>query len=215
MTKRSENDALAKVIATLEMLSGEAKQAVLQRMSPEARDRIETRIAVLAEGRPHAAFSGDIADKRKLIRDAAARIATEREKRVSNAVAEADHGTFGNSGPDANSSTLDLLDPLSELRRVHPAALARAMQGERAEAWAIVLERIDSNSRTALERYLDHNSRVAIERAGARQRELREQSPTIVTSIEQAIARTVVPLALREHQQLVSTPYGAEHGAAV
>jgi flagellar motor switch protein FliG len=218
MTARNDNDAVAKVIATLDMLSSDAKAAVLERMSPQARDRISERLAELGEkgGRPHSAFSGDIADKRKLIRDAAARIAAAQAKRVSNSVAAADEqDMLGAPAPDANSSTLDLLDPLSELRRVHPAALARAMQGERAEAWAIVLDRIDSNSRAALERYLDHASRVAIERAATRQSELREKSPRIVASIEQAIARTVVPLALREHQQLVSTPYGAEHGAAV
>jgi hypothetical protein len=95
--------------------------------------------------------------------------------------------------------------PLDELRSLHPAAIARAMQGERAEAWAIVLERLDVNSRAALQLYLDASARTAIEDAKARQAELAASSPALLKTVEAAIARTVVPRAMREHHQLLST----------
>jgi hypothetical protein len=89
------------------------------------------------------------------------------------------------------------------------------MQGERAEAWAIVLDRLESNARQALETYLDPAARNAIARARERQAQLRVESPALIRTIETAIARTIVKAALREHQILLSTPSGAPHGAAV
>jgi len=100
-------------------------------------------------------------------------------------------------------------DPLSQLASVHPAALARAMQGERAEAWAMVLDKLDANVRAALEMYLDTNAREAIETARIAQTGL---APQLAVTIERAIARTVVPRAMREHRQIFSPntyPQGA------
>jgi hypothetical protein len=79
------------------------------------------------------------------------------------------------------------------------------MQGERAEAWAIVLDRLDDTSRAALQLYLDPTARAAIEDARARQAELAASSPALIATIVAAIARTVVPRAMREHHQLLST----------
>ena len=101
--------------------------------------------------------------------------------------------------------SVDTNDPLAQLATVHPAALARAMQGERAEAWAMVLDKLDGNVRAALEMYLDHNARTAIETARVAQSDL---APQLAITIERAIARTVVPRAMREQRQLFSpTPY--------
>jgi hypothetical protein len=96
-------------------------------------------------------------------------------------------------------------DPLDALRALHPAAIARAMQGERAEAWAIVLDRLDVHARGALQTYLEPPARTAIEEARARQAELRATAPQLVDTIEAAIAKTVVPRAMREHHYLLST----------
>ena len=91
------------------------------------------------------------------------------------------------------------------LRELHPAAIARAMQGERAEAWAIVLGRLDDNARAALQLYLDASARAAIEDARVRQEELAKNSPALLATVVAAIARTVVPRAMREHHALLST----------
>ncbi len=74
-------------------------------------------------------------------------------------------------------------DPLDRLRELHPAAIARAMQGERAEAWAIVLGRLDDNARAALQLYLDATARTAIEDARDRQEELARTSPALLATV--------------------------------
>jgi hypothetical protein len=218
MTLRSAHDQkLQTALTILGELSDSARALVLERMDPELREQLESH---LAEGqRPHARFAKDIAFRNQQIAEAAERIQAARLRKVEDAIDADDVIRTGdtpmNAGAAAGPSTLELLDPLNELRRVHPAALARAMQGERAEAWAIVLDRVDPGTRTALERYLDAGALRTIRQAANRQRELRDRSPNIVASIEQAIARTVVPLALREHQQLITPSHGAPHGTAV
>ena len=110
-------------------------------------------------------------------------------------------GAAAGTAPGAPASD----DPLDRLRELHPAAIARAMQGERAEAWAIVLDRLDVNARAALQLYLDPTARTAIEEARSRQAELASSSPALLATVVAAIARTVVPRAMRENHQLLST----------
>jgi hypothetical protein len=214
----ASHDPVDKALRMLALLDDAGKEQVLDRMSPELRERIEQRIATMPDtppGRPHANFSQDIAEQRRLLRQTAERLHEEKMRKVREAIA-ADGMTPHLPGPSTDmTSTAQLLDPLGELRYVHPAAIARAMQGERAEAWAIVLDRLDEKARAALESYLDGDALGAIQQARIRQAELRHTASALAATIEKAIARTVVPIALREHQLLTTNyPAGAPHGTA-
>lgn len=220
-------DPVAKAIAMLEMLTPDVREQVLGRMSPEMRERIEARIESTPEGsRPHQHFSSDVMARSQLVRETARRI---EQRRVQDADITADeltpsHGVMapgslaGAPMPQRpRRSAAAPSDPLSQLATVHPAALARAMQGERAEAWAIVLDRVTENVRAALLMYLDAQAQESIDQARRKQQDLPIQ---LRATIERAITCTVVPRALREHQMLFTpTPTpphnGAGYGTAV
>lgn len=212
-------DPVRQAAVKLELLSEETREMVLGRMDPEFAGRIRDFLASRPDNRPHGQFSTDVATRRQLIHEMANGVAARR-------TAEADHqvGQLGARSPEAAGAAASApmhltgqppnaaapaaptsTDPLDQLRELHPAAIARAMQGERAEAWAIVLERLDENARGALQLYLDASARMAIEDARRRQAELAESSPALLDTVVSAIARTVVPRAMREHHQLLST----------
>jgi len=226
------NDPVRRAAMQLELLGAEAREAVLDRMNPEIADSIRRHIASQPDNRPHGEFSTDVATRRTMINEMANRVTARKTAAVDEAAARlgtpapagpapvAHQGTpmpplqggapMVTSGIQVSSGTplaavVPAIDPLEQLRTLHPAAIARAMQGERAEAWAIVLDRLDPNARAALQLYLDASARVAIEDARVRQAELAASSPALINTIETAIARTVVPRAMREHHQLLST----------
>lgn len=224
------NDPVSKAMAMLEMLSPEARESVLSRMNDEVASRIRLRLESTPDERPHGAFSADVAERRRMVREVAERVHARRTDVADRAVAQLDAAAGPNAafavavpdhlagpharanagaGPQASDAQAKPLDPLDTLRTLHPAAIARAMQGERAEAWAIVLDRLDVNARAALQMYLDGSARAAIGEARARQHELSSSAPALLATIERAIARTVVPRAMREHHTLLSTsaPY--------
>jgi len=193
----------------LELLSPDTREAILSKMPGPIAEKVREYLASLPD-RPHGQFSTDIATRRQLIHQTANGVAARRTAEVDQQVSEMAGGApapmpmpgmDGAAQPAAPAST----DPLDRLRELHPAAIARAMQGERAEAWAIVLDRLDVNARAALQLYLDASARTAIEDAKARQSELAASSPALLRTVEAAIARTVVPRAMREHHQLLST----------
>lgn len=204
-------DPIRTAAMKLELLSPETREQVLSRMDPEIAERIRNFLVSLPDNRPHGQFSTDVATRRQLIHEMADRVAAQR-------TAEADQAVRELGGPPRMSEPMQPgqphggahdagapNDPLDRLRELHPAAIARAMQGERAEAWAIVLDRLDDNARAALQLYLDGAARTAIEDARRRQAELAATSPALIATIVAAIARTVVPRAMREHHQLLST----------
>jgi flagellar motor switch protein FliG len=192
---QTANDPIAKAIAMLEMLPEDTRQTVLARMDDATRSRVEARI-LETQNRPHAAFTKDIASQRRLMRETARRI---QEERLHKAQEESDEAL---TNPIA---AIDgELDPLAQLGALHPAAIARAMQGERAEAWAIVLDRLAGNARHALASYLDPAAHRAIEAARGQHQTLNDQNKT---TIERAIARTIVPRAVREHNALMSAQW--------
>lgn len=202
--------AVRAAAAKLELLSDETREGVLSRMDQEIAQRIRDFLASQPDNRPHGAFSTDVATRRQLIHETANRVAaaktadTDREVARLGAVPEMSQPIVpGDQPPRGDIASSG--DPLDRLRELHPAAIARAMQGERAEAWAIVLDRLDVNAKAALQLYLDGTARTAIEDARARQAELAASSPALIATIVAAIARTVVPRAMREHHQLLST----------
>jgi hypothetical protein len=200
----------------LELLSPETRETVLSRMDGAIAQRIRDYLASLPD-RPHGQFTQDVAERRRMLHDTANRIQSTRAvksdaelaqleelaARPSSTMSAAMGGAptpIGDAKQPAEPS-----DPLDRLRELHPAAIARAMQGERAEAWAIVLDRLDVNARAALQLYLDASARAAIEDARTRQAELAQSSPALLATVVAAIAKTVVPRAMREHHQLLST----------
>lgn len=196
----------------LQLLGAETRETILSRMDPIHADRIRDYLASLTD-RPHGQFSADLAQRRRLLHDTANRIQARRTTEADREVAElaraaaTPHGVSSTMGGIAGAPAQPEgpQDPLDRLRDLHPAAIARAMQGERAEAWAIVLDRLDVNARAALQLYLDASARAAIEDARQRQAELATSSPALLSTVVAAIARTVVPRAMREHHQLLST----------
>lgn len=211
------SDPIRTAAMRLELLSDETREQVLGRMDPELAQRIRDFMASQPDNRPHGQFSTDVATRRRLIHEMADRLAAQRTAETDRMVEE-----FGAvpamsqpvvpgqpprpaMGGAAAPQSAAPADPLDRLRELHPAAIARAMQGERAEAWAIVLDRLDVNARAALQLYLDATARAAIDEARTRQAELAERSPALLATVVAAIARTVVPRAMREHHQLLST----------
>jgi hypothetical protein len=204
------NDPVRIAAQKLELLSPETRETVLAQMDPEVAERIRLHLASQPD-RPHGQFSTDIAARRQMIHEVADRVTSRRTvqadrlvEELGNVPAMAQPVLPGHAAQPA-TPTASSADPLDQLRTLHPAAIARAMQGERAEAWAIVLDRLDTNARAALQLYLDGTARTAIEDARARQAELAATSPALIATIVAAIARTVVPRAMREHHQLLST----------
>lgn len=203
--------ALDKVVRMVKMLSPDVRSTVLERMSPESRAQVERHLGIgtpapgelASDDAP--ATTASVADlntveKRRMMREFAQKV---HQDRVARAEAQARELNAGREDVNRVPAT-----PLERLRTVHPAALARAMQGERAETWALVLDAIDAHSAAALRAYLDGAARLAIEEARTRQASL----PThILGTIERAIASTIVPAALREHELLAT---GVPHGAA-
>lgn len=216
-------DPVAEAIARLEILDEPTRNAVLDRMDPAIAERIRQRIATTDP--KSGSFHADVVAKRQRLREMSERLhATNamRQQEISNEQTAAAARPAGSAVPVAPAApvapalggapapvaaAMPMLheDPLDQLRVLHPAAIARAMQGERAEAWAIVLDRLDVNSRGALQVYLEAPARAAIEDARARQSDLRATAPQLLETIEAAIARTVVPRAMREHHHLLST----------
>ncbi|MCW2928500.1 MAG: hypothetical protein JWM86_2468 [Thermoleophilia bacterium] len=210
------NDPVRNAAAKLELLSEATREQVLAKMDPSIADRIRQQIA--SSTRPHGDFSTDVATRRRMINDLAGRVQAQKTAQVDRMVEELAHvpamapQQIGGGVPQPmaqpaapNGQPAAYAHPLDALRELHPAAIARAMQGERAEAWSIVLERLDDNARAALQLYLDSTARTAIEDARQRQAELAASSPALLATIVAAIARTVVPRAMREHHQLLST----------
>ncbi|MCW2949735.1 MAG: hypothetical protein JWN41_748 [Thermoleophilia bacterium] len=207
----------ARAAEHLQLLSPEARERVLASMDPAIADRVRNQLASMPE-RPHGDFSADVATRRRMLRQMedriyAAKVAAGDQvaKQLEQTAAMPAAGLGMPTAPQQFNAPPTMQpaatpgDPLDMLRQLHPAAIARAMQGERAEAWAIVLDHLDTNARAALQLYLDGSARAAIEDARARQAELSATAPALVGTIESAIARTVVPRALREHHQLLST----------
>lgn len=214
----------------LELLSPATREQILERMDPAIAQQVRDYLTSLPDNRPHGSFSNDVATRRELINQMANGAHQRRSEGAEDelrslAVASPEAPatpaitTFAGSAPGAPAQparpAVAPTDPLDRLRALHPAAIARAMQGERAEAWAIVLDRLDANPRAALQLYLDGSARLAIEDARARQAELEATSPALLETIVSAIATTVVPRAMREHQQLLSTTPLAWTGEAV
>ena len=205
--------AVKAAAAKLELLSPETRETVLGRMDDAVAQQIRDYMASQPDNRPHGQFSTDIATRRKMIHEMADRVQARRTAEADRMVEElgsvpAMAGDVRAAAPSpmgAGAQPPMPSDPLDRLRELHPAAIARAMQGERAEAWAIVLDRLDVNARAALQLYLDGTARSAIEDARVRQAELAATSPALLATVVAAIARTVVPRAMREHHQLLST----------
>lgn len=215
-------DPVDQAVAHLELLSAEARDAVLAKMDPALAERIRNRMDSTPD-RPHGEFSRDVVARRRMLREMterihatnAARQRTAGEESLQQAARPAQGALtqqtspqYGGAAPAMFASAPPQVhagDPLDSLRTLHPAAIARAMQGERAEAWAIVLDHLDVNARGALQMYLDPAARAAIDDARTRQADLAATAPQLVQTIEAAIARTVVPRAMREHHQLLST----------
>lgn len=207
------NDPIRTAAMRLELLSDDTREQVLSRMEPQIAEKIRNFLASLPDNRPHGQFSTDVATRRRLIHEMADRVAAQRTAEADRMVQQL--GTVpamsepvlpGQPPRPAGGTPAGAPgDPLDRLRELHPAAIARAMQGERAEAWAIVLDRLDVNARAALQLYLDATARAAIDDARARQAELAETAPALLATVVAAIARTVVPRAMREHHQLLST----------
>lgn len=205
-----ESNPVRQAAMKLELLSAETREGVLSRMDPTIAQQIRDYMTSLT--RPHGQFSTDVATRRRMIKELADRTHVRRTAQASQVLDAIDGGTphaapaapgQQPAAPAATPATPEAA--LDQLRSLHPAAIARAMQGERAEAWAIVLDRLDINARAALQLYLDATARAAIEDARSRQAELAANSPALLATVVAAIARTVVPRALREHHQLLST----------
>lgn len=230
--------ALARAVEHLELLSPEAREAVLNRMDPARAEQLRQRLTSMPD-RPHGQFSTDVAERRRLLREMSERIharnTKERAEEAENLAMHAatppapispmPHPAPRAAGPPSQpgmpghtpAAMVPAGDPLDALRVLHPAAIARAMQGERAEAWAIVLDRLDVNARAALQLYLDPTAQAAIDDARRRQADLKQTAPALLDTVEAAIARTVVPRAMREHHQLLSTTpltWSADGGGA-
>lgn len=195
MTPPTANDNVDLALERLRLLEPETRELVLSRMNPDKRALLEERM--LAGGgtgnRPHADLTHAMAEKRRLMRTMAASAHSQRVETVE----EEAEKQF------ADPEYVAQVRPLEQLRLVHPAALARAMQGERAEAWALVLDFLgdDSPAAGALRMYLDDAARLAIETARNQQQTLPD---SLKATIEKAIGKTVVPLALREHEALMN-----------
>jgi hypothetical protein len=214
--------AVRQAAMKLELLSADTRESILSRMDPSHAERVRDYLASLPD-RPHGSFSNDLATRRRMLHETANRL---QARRIADADEELEQLARGAATPvSAPAGGMPMPgamppgvasndDPLDRLRELHPAAIARAMQGERAEAWAIVLDRLDDNARAALQLYLDATARTAIEEARERQAELARTSPALLATVVGAIARTVVPRAMREHHQLLSTTPLAWSGGA-
>lgn len=184
-------------VQTLLLLGTDARAKVMAQIRPENRARIDQLILAAEDD-----MQLSIDARRRLVRDTSARMYADKVRSADKIASDLGAG----GGPRATElPETSLAHPLDALRSVHPAALARAMQGERAEAWALVLDRLEPNAQAALRMYLEEDARVAIEQARTHQLHL---APTVRAAIERAIVQTIVPAALREHARLLSTNTG-------
>jgi hypothetical protein len=198
----TEQERLA--IQTLKLLGPEAREKVIERIDPERRPRM-LELLRQADGQD---FDMSIDERRRLVRETSARMYANKVRAADETARELGAG----GGPRVAEPVAPGAEhPLEPLRSVHPAALARAMQGERAEAWALVLDHLEPSAQTALRTYLDEDARVAIEQARTHQARL---APGVLATIERAIAQTIVPAALREHARLLSTAPHPTHAHA-
>lgn len=200
------DDAQHKARMLMSMLDEETRQKVLARMSDDARQRVMQ--AMQQQERPGAAFSASIAERRRAMREAVVGVNERKINEATQQVAEAVDPV--RQTEDAQDSPQDqpvaarrAIDPLDRLREVHPAALAKAMQGERVEAWALVLGRLkDSPQEQALLAYVDPQTRQAIFSTQSQQATL---PAALRSTAERAIGQTVVPRALAEHQRIIQS----------
>jgi hypothetical protein len=188
------SEAERRMVQTLLLLSDDARRDVMAKLDPAARERAE-QLIIAAQG--DMAMTTDV--KRQLVRETAEQLYKRRIAAADELAVSADLHVAPATGIAAATGNVH---PLDQLRSVHPAALARAMQGERAEAWALVLDRLEPNAQSALRMYLDEDARVAIEQARTHQMSL---ATPVRNTIERAIARTIVPQALREHARLLTS----------
>lgn len=191
----SEQERIA--IQTLKLLGEDARTKVLERIDPERRPRM-LELLRQADGE---SYDMSMDERRRLVRETSARMYASKVKAADATALELGAGGAPRTAV-APAETPGASHPLDALRSTHPAALARAMQGERAEAWALVLDRLEPNSQSALRMYLDEDARVAIEQARSHQLHL---APALRATIERAIAQTIVPAALREHARLLTS----------
>ena len=189
--------AADKAVLLLRMLDEETRQQVMGRMDDEVRSLVEDRIRE-AGSTPSEALGGSIADQRRAMRETMLSMhqrSSQQATAVTSAIEDQDH-TRAAGGQD----------PLDQLAEIHPAAIARALQGERAEAWAVVLARMTDSARQTLLAWLDSDARTAINNARQAQGSL---PPQLRATAERAIQQTVLPRALREHELLMTTPMPA------
>jgi hypothetical protein len=196
------NNPVDRAVALLQALPQESREKVLSHMDEEHRALIEEKLTKL---RPHQEFTDSVtrgrhmAEQRKLMRTAIMGI----HKRETERVQQANEYSHGGGTPGAAEDAQAPIDALDHLRDIHPAALAKAMQGERAEAWALVLRRLSPTSRDVLMSFIDEPARVAIHHAEQEQQQLPE---SLRRTAERALRHTVVPRALREQQLLMQAP---------
>ncbi len=183
-----------KAVLLLRMLDEQTREQVLGRMGEQARSVVEERIVEQAST-PSDHLGGSIADRRRLMRETLLSMhqrARAEAAGVTNALDD-QAGLGQGDGPH----------PLDQLAEVHPAAVARALQGEQAEAWAIVIDRLAEPARQTLLAWLAPASREAIEAARG---SLQGLPPQLRATTERAIQQAVLPRALREHELLMTTP---------
>ena len=125
----AQQTSVSKAIALLSSLDRETRDQVLSRM-PEAQQRHLR--DVLSGDKGGTPTSPNITAQRTAMRETVSRM-SERN------IAEADREIAAVAGIRPYDGQGPAPNPLGRLATVHPAALARALQGERAEAWAMVL----------------------------------------------------------------------------
>lgn len=167
----------------MQMLDETTREQVLGRLPAAHRDAL----------REATGSNGEMAENRRFMREAVLNI----HERNSENLAESVHASL-----TAIEEPVAAAGPLDALRDVHPAALALAMQGERAEAWAVVLHHLADNSRAALVGYLDPEARRSIAHAQRRQAQL---APQLQATATRAIAQAIVPRALQEHRRIMAS----------
>ncbi len=210
---------ISKALALLQMLEPENRATVLDRMDPALRARVEQAMMdpeAAESARPHGSFSDSIAQRRALMREAAQRMHERRlsdaEQAAADSMQAATAGTTAQTGdgsvgmadtgdqsPTAGARVASV-NPAAALHGMHPAAVARALQGERPEVWAMVLDMLEGPTRQALESYLDPAARQAIDQARISMASL---PGAMRDAVLRAIQVTVVPAALREQQWLM------------
>ena len=162
----------ARAAEHLQLLPAEAREKVLDSMDPTLAQQVRDQLASMAD-RPHGDFAADVAERRRMLREMENRIYAAKVAAGDQATDGLHHAAatpvpmYGAAPSQPHNGAAPMTpptpqEPLDMLKTLHPAAIARAMQGERAEAWSIVLDRLDTNARAALQLYLDGSARMAI-----------------------------------------------------